>query len=55
MIVPAGDRQKIADALKTMAQRYPDNPAFAPTEENMRRLYLMNKSRAAGLIAEPKK
>lgn len=51
--VPASDREQIAAALKTMYAQT-GNAMYAPTEENMRKLYLANQSRAAGLIA-PKK
>lgn len=55
IVVPAGDRAQISAALQQMYARNPGNAAYAPTEENMRRLYLANKSRAATLIPEPKK
>lgn len=55
VVVPQADKEQIAAALKQMAARDPNNPAYAPTEENMRRWYLARQSRAAGLIAEPKK
>jgi hypothetical protein len=54
VIVPTADRAQIAEALRTMAARDPQNPAYAPTEDNMRRLYLMNRSRAAALIPPAK-
>jgi hypothetical protein len=50
VIVPQADKEKIAEALREMNKADPNNPAFAPTEDNMRRLYLQNRSRAAGLI-----
>jgi hypothetical protein len=50
VVIPSADKAKVADALRTMYQKNPGNPKFAPTEENMRRLYLQNKSRAASLI-----
>lgn len=52
--VPAADRAKIVEALKVMAARQPSNPAFAPTEDNVRRLYLRAQSPAAGLIPASK-
>lgn len=51
--VPAGDREQIAAALKAMYDQT-QSPMYAPTEENMRRLYLMNKSRAAALLPAEK-
>lgn len=55
VVIPPAEKVQIADALKAMYARNPSNPAFAPTEDNMRRLYLSHKSRAAALIPEPKK
>jgi hypothetical protein len=49
VVVPAADRQQIVQALRTMAQRDPANPAFQPTEDNVRRLYLTRRSPAANL------
>lgn len=54
VVVPAADRAQILDALKTMYERDPKNPLHAPTEDNVRRLYLANRSRAAALIPAPK-
>lgn len=54
VVVPAADRTQILDALKTMYERDPKNPLHAPTEDNVRRLYLANRSRAAALIPAPK-
>jgi len=54
VVVPAADRQQILDALKTMYERDKRNPLYAPTDDNVRRLYLANKSRAAALIPAPK-
>lgn len=48
--VPAGERAQIVDALKAMNAQQPSNPAFAPTEENIRRLYLRKASPAGRLI-----
>ncbi len=50
VMVPAADRAQIVEALKVMYQRQPSNPLYAPTDDNVRRLYLMNKSKAGGLI-----
>lgn len=52
--VPAGDRQQIVAALQAMAKSDPQNPDYAPTESNVRRLYLRGKSRAADLISPPR-
>lgn len=50
VVVPAAERPKIVDALKQMYQKSPNNPQYAPTEDNVRRLYLRGQSRAAQLI-----
>ena len=49
VVVPKADRAQIADALKQQYART-QNPMFAPTDANMRRFYLLNKSRAAALL-----
>jgi len=54
VVVPPTDRAQIAQALQTMYANDPKNPAYAPTEANMRRLYLMRQSRAAALIPAAK-
>lgn len=54
VVVPAAEKAKISDALKTMYAQDPKNPDYAPTEDNVRRLYLARQSRAASLIAAPK-
>lgn len=54
VVVPVDDRAKIVQALQTRYKANPNNPLFAPTEENVRRLYLLNKSRAANLIPPAK-
>lgn len=54
VVVPTADRTQIIEALKTMSARDPKNPLYAPTEDNVRRLYLANRSRAAALIPAPK-
>jgi hypothetical protein len=48
--VPAADREQIVQALKIMSAQQPNNPAFAPTDENVRRLYLRKTSPAGRLI-----
>lgn len=50
VVVPNTDRQQIVAALKSMYASQPNNPLYAPTEANVRRLYLTNKSRAGTLI-----
>ena len=51
--VPSADRAQISTAMQTMYQQT-KNPAFEPTEENLKRWYLRAKSRSADLIP-PKK
>ncbi len=53
VVVPEGDRAQIAAALKTMYEQT-KSPLYAPTEQNMRRLYLTHKSRAATLLPAEK-
>lgn len=48
--VPADDRTKITEALKAFQSKDPGNPAYAATEENIRKYYLMKKTKAASLI-----
>lgn len=50
--VPAQDRREIADSMRAMARKYPGDPRFAPTEDNLKRWYLKSKSQAAGLIQD---
>lgn len=50
VMIPAGDRSQIEAALAAMRAQQPNNPLYAPTEENVRRLYLTSKSRAGALI-----
>ena len=54
VVVPASDRREIADGLRAMAQKFPNDPRFAPTEDNLKRWYLKGKSPAAGLIPDAK-
>ena len=54
VVVPASDRREIADGLRAMAQKFPNDPRFAPTEDNLKRWYLKGKSSAAGLIPNAK-
>jgi hypothetical protein len=51
VIVPQAARAQIADAMKQMFTRT-QNPLYAPTDTNMRRFYLMSKSRAANLLPQ---
>lgn len=51
VIVPPTDRQQIAEALRIKFQQT-NNPIYAPTEDNMRRLYLVNKSPAGALVPD---
>lgn len=52
VVVPQGDRQQIVQALQQMYERT-KSQQYAPTEDNVRRLYLMRQSPAAGLIGTP--
>lgn len=54
VVVPAADRREIADGLRAMAQKFPNDPRFAPTEDNLKRWYLKGKSPAANLIPNAK-
>jgi hypothetical protein len=50
VVVPPAERLKVVEALREMYRRDPSNPAHAPTDENVRRVYLLNQSKAASLI-----
>jgi len=50
VMVPAADKNLISAALRQMNEQDPGNPAYAPTEANVRRLYLQGRSQAASLI-----
>ena len=52
--VPDEERGKIVQALQTKYKQNPNNPLFAPTEDNVRRLYLQARSRSAPLIPPAK-
>ncbi len=52
VIVPSGERAKVAQALQEMYRRDPTNPDYAPTEDNVRRTYLRAQSRSAELIGQ---
>lgn len=53
VVIPDTERPKVAAALKAMYDETKD-PAWAPTEENLRRAYLLGKSSASKLITPPK-
>lgn len=50
VVIPAADRQQLTAAMQTMFDRT-KSPAYAPTEDNLRRFYLLSKSRAARIVA----
>lgn len=50
VIIPQTDRAAIVKALQEKYKASPNNPLYAPTEANVRRLYLLNKSRAGALL-----
>lgn len=52
VVVPATDRREIAQSMQRMAQQFPGDVRFQPTEDNLRRWYLKGKSSAAGLISD---
>jgi hypothetical protein len=52
--VPESDKAQIAEALRTMFERT-RSPMYAPTEQNMRRLYLTQKSKAAASLLPTEK
>jgi hypothetical protein len=55
VVIPPAEMSKVVEALRVMNLANPTDPRYAPTQENMRRLYLENRSRAAGLIGtEPR-
>lgn len=47
--VPAPDRQAISEAMRAMYERT-KKPQYAPTEDNLRRFYLLRQSPSAALI-----
>lgn len=53
VVVPQADREQITKALELKYRQNPNNPLFAPTEDNVRRLYLRNRSKAGDLIQFP--
>ena len=50
VVVPSGERAKIIEALKYGNNKEPNNPYYAPTEDNVRRMYILKMSPAGGLI-----
>lgn len=50
VIIPPKDRQAIAQSMQKMAAEFPNDPRFAPNEDNLRRWYLRSKSPAANMI-----
>lgn len=51
--VPVAERKQIAEAMRVQFEKTRD-PAFAPSETNLRRWYLRVKSPSAGLIPDAK-
>jgi hypothetical protein len=50
VMVPKEDRAAIAASMQKMARDFPNDPRFKPSEENLKRWYLMSKSPAASMI-----
>ncbi len=53
VVVPAAERAQIVEALRVMNQRRPGDPRFAPTEENLKRIYVEGQSRLGFGLANP--
>lgn len=53
VVIPKADRQQLADAMRTMYQRT-GAKQYEPTDDNLRRFYLLSKSPSAALILPPK-
>ena len=53
VIIPPADRQQLTDAMRTMYART-NAPQYAPTDDNLRRFYLLKKSPTAGMILPAK-
>lgn len=53
VIIPPADRQQLVEAMRTMYQRT-NAPQYAPTDDNLRRFYLLKKSPTAGMILPAK-
>lgn len=50
VVIPDADRRQIVAALRANYQQNPNNPAYAPTEANVRRLYLLKASPAGAYV-----
>ena len=50
VVVPPDERSKIIEAMRVGSKKHPNNPAYAPTEDNVRRLYVRKLSPAGNLI-----
>lgn len=48
--IPQNERSDALRALQDLYKRNPQNPAYVPNEDNLKRLYLQGKSRSAALI-----
>lgn len=55
VVVPREAKADVSRALADLYKRNPDNPDYAPTDANMRRVYLNSLSRATRLIQPEKK
>lgn len=54
VVIPAGERRKIAEAMQELARENPNDPKFQPTEDNLRRWYLKGRSPAAAkMLPQP--
>lgn len=50
VVISAADRKTAAARLQTLHERFPNDPAYQPTERNLRRLHLQTISQAADFI-----
>jgi len=50
VVIPTADRAQISKLLQGKAQQFPGNPNYAPTEQNIRRIYLQARSPAGAMI-----
>jgi hypothetical protein len=50
VVIPAAERKAAAARLQKLRQRFPNDPAYEPTERNLRMLYLQSISPNADLI-----
>lgn len=53
VIIPPADKKQLAEAMRTMYART-NAPQYAPTDDNLRRFYLLKKSPTAGMILPAK-